>query len=68
MDEQLHIPVQMDTVTEILQECLGEMMNHIDNKERQLTEKLQATEARVQKMDRKTVVERQNHRQYIDKR
>ena len=57
----------MDTLTEILRECLVEMTNHIDNKEQQLIEKLQATEARMQKMERKTLVERQKHRQYIDK-
>ena len=67
MDEPLHLPVQMDTLTEILQDRLVEMTNHIDNKERQLIEKLQATEARMQKMERKTLVERQNHRQFIDK-
>ena len=57
----------MDTLTEILLECLVEMTNHIDNKEQQLIEKLQATEVRMQKMERKTLVERQKHRQYIDK-
>jgi hypothetical protein len=68
MDEQpLHLPVQMDTLTEFLQERLVEMTNHIDHKELQLTEKLQATEARMQKMERKSVVERQTHRQYMDK-
>ena len=43
------------------------MTNHIENKEQQLIGKLQATEARMQKMERKTLVDRQNHRHYIDK-
>jgi hypothetical protein len=34
MDEPIHLPVQMDTLTEILQERLFEMTNHIDRKEK----------------------------------
>jgi hypothetical protein len=37
------------------------------NKEQQLIEKLQATEARMQKMERKMLVDRQNHHHYINK-
>jgi hypothetical protein len=67
MDEQLNLPVQVDTVTEILQERLQEMTNNIDRREQQLLAKLQTTEDRMHRMDRKTTTERQNHRQYIEK-
>jgi hypothetical protein len=67
MEEALHLPVQLDTLTEILQERLLEMTNQIDRREQQLTEKLQQTEARLHKSERKTAAERQSHRQYIDK-
>ena len=67
MDDALHLPVQLDTLTEILQERLAEMTNKIDRREQQLTDKLQQPEARMHKSERKTAAERQSHRHYIDK-
>ena len=67
MDEALYLPVQLDTLTEILQERLLAMTNQINRREQQQTDKLQQTEARLHKSERKTAAERQSHRQYIDK-
>jgi DNA integrity scanning protein DisA with diadenylate cyclase activity len=67
MGDALHLPLQMETLTEILQECLLEMTAKIDRRKRQLIDKIQTSEDRLHKSERKTSVERQHHRQYIDK-
>ena len=67
MDEAIKLPVQMDTLTEILQERLLEMTNQIDRREQELIEKIRQTEDRSHKRERKTMMERQGHRMYIEK-
>jgi hypothetical protein len=67
MEEGLNLPVQLDIMTEILQERLLEMTAHIDKREQQLLQKIQTTEDRLHKSERKSATERQSHRQYIDK-
>ena len=67
MEEPLNFPVQLDTLTEILQERLQEMTNTIDRREKQLLDKIQSSEDRLHKSERKTMTERQHHRQYIEK-
>ena len=67
MDEAIKLPVQMDTLTEILQERLLEMTNQIDRREQELIEKLRQTEDCSHKRERKTMLERQGHRMYIEK-
>ena len=67
MDKPLNFPVQLDTLTEILQDRLQEMSNTIDRREQQLLDKIQHSEDRLHRNERKTMTERQNHRQYIEK-
>lgn len=66
-EDAMHLPVQMDTITEILQERLLEMTATIDRREQNLIDKIQTTEDRLHKSERKTSVERQHHRQYTEK-
>ena len=42
----------MDMLTEILQERLLEMTNHVDRKEKQLLARIQASEDKMQKTER----------------
>ena len=66
MDEHaLNLPVQLDTVTEILLERLLEMTVQLDRREKQLIDKIKNSEDGLHKTERKSA-ERQNHRQYID--
>ena len=67
MDEHPNIPVQLDTLTEILQERLHEMTNHIERREQQLVDKIHSAEDHLYKKERKTATERHNHRQYIER-
>ena len=67
MDEHPHISMQLDRSTEILQERLHEMANHIECREQQLIDKIQSTEDHLQKKERKAATERHNHRQYIER-
>jgi hypothetical protein len=67
MGDHIRLPVQVDTVTEILQERLNEMTNQIEKREQKLIDKIQNTEDRLQKNERKAMQERQNHRNYLEK-
>ena len=62
----LQLPVQMDTLTKILQERLEEMTAQIDRREQQLIEKLKNAEDRLHKNERKASTERQHHRNYLN--
>ena len=53
MEDHLNLPVQVDTVTEILQERILEMTNTIDRREQQVIAKLQMSEERLYKKERK---------------
>ena len=67
MEDHLNLPVQVDTVTEMLQERLFEMTNTIDRREQQLLARLRTSEERLYKKERKMMTERQQHQQYIEK-
>ena len=64
-DPALQLPVQLDTLTEIIQEQLVEMTDQIDRREQQLINKIRNAEDRLHKNERKASTERQHHRNYI---